>query len=717
MNNRSTVRWLLAAALLPQPLLYAGGGLTYPPTKKADVVETLHDRQVADSYRWMEDLESPDVKSWIEAQNALTQKYLGECQVRDAIRKRLTKLWDYERYGAPTKRGKHYFFSRNDGLQNQSVLYVADSLSAEPRVLLDPNTLSPDGTVALSGISITDDGQLLAYGLSQAGSDWEEYRVRDVASGKDREDLIRWVKFSGASWTKDGSGFFYSRYDEPKGNQLAAANYYQKLYFHKLGTPQSQDVLIYDRPDQKEWGFEGGVTDDGRYLVISVWQGTERKNRVYYKDLANPESQVVKLLDDFDAMYEFVDNDGPVFWFKTDQDAPRGRLVAIDTARPQRENWRELIPQSEQTLQAVSTVGGVFTVTYLSDAHTQIRMFDLAGKPLREVALPGIGSAAGFGGKRSETETFYSFTSFATPTTIYRYDMQTHASTVFKQPKVDFDPAQYETRQVFYNSKDGTRVPMFLTHRKGLKLDGRNPTILYGYGGFNIPITPSFSVANVVWMELGGVYAAANIRGGGEYGKQWHDAGRLKNKQNVFDDFIAAAEWLIKEQYTSTPRLAIMGGSNGGLLVGACITQRPELFGAAIPIVGVLDMLRYTENTIGWAWKSDYGDPKDKEMFDVLLKYSPLHNLKPGTKYPATLLITGDHDDRVVPWHTFKFTAALQACQGGEAPCLIRVETRAGHGAGKPTAKVIEETADRFAFLTQALQIDASGFAARLTSR
>ncbi|QOJ15850.1 MAG: S9 family peptidase [Planctomycetia bacterium] len=715
---RSFVGAAVLAALCSTPLLaQSSEKLRYPETRRGDTVDTYHGQAVADPYRWLESLDAPDVAEWVAKQNAVTQAFLAGVPEREQIKARLTKMWDYERFGMPYRRGERYFYSRNDGLQNQSVLFVADSLAAEPRELLDPNKLSKDGTIALSGLSITDDGRLLAYGLSEGGSDWVTYRVRDVATGKDHEDEIRWVKFSGAAWLKDGSGFFYSRYDEPKGNQLAAANYYHKLYFHKLGTPQSQDMLIYDRPDEKEWGFGASVTDDGRYLIINVWQGTERKNRVYYRDLLDPKGEVVKLLDGFDAQYSMIDNDGAIFWFETDLDAPRGRVIAIDTRKPERSAWKEIIPQSEQVLQGVSTVGGVFTATYLKDAHTQIRMFDLAGKPLREVALPGVGSAGGFGGKRSETETFYSYTSFAAPPTIYRYDMTTHNSTVFKQPKVEFDPSAYETTQVFVDAKDGTRVPMFLTHKRGMKLDGSNPVILYGYGGFNVSITPSFSVSNAMWMEMGGVYAVANIRGGGEYGKDWHNAGRLANKQNVFDDFIACAEWLIEHRYTTPARLAILGGSNGGLLVGACMVQRPDLFGAVLPAVGVMDMLRYTETTIGWAWKSDFGDPQDPKMFEVLKAYSPLHNLKPGTHYPATFITTGDHDDRVVPWHSFKFAAALQAAQAGPAPTLIRVEVRAGHGAGKPTAKQIEEAADRFAFLVRVfgmkLPNSASGMAAR----
>jgi prolyl oligopeptidase len=577
-------------------------------------------------------------------------------------------------------------------------------LNGTPQVLLDPNLLSPDGTAALGGYDFSDDGNLMAYGVANAGSDWQEWRVRDVRTGKDLEGVIKWVKFSAASWTKDGKGFYYSRYDEPKpGEQLKGVNYFQKMYFHRLGTPQGEDKLIYDRPDHKDWGFHGAVTDDGNYLIISVSQGTDTRNRVYYKDLRLAESKVVELLNDFDASYGFVDNDGPLFWFRTDLAAPRGRLIAIDITKPQRDHWKEVIPQAAETLRSVNLLNDQFVVDFLKDAHSQVKIFSLNGRFLRELELPGLGTVAGFAGKRSDTETFYSFTSFTVPGTIYRYDLKSGQSTVFREPKVDFNPAEFETKQVFYKSKDGTRVPMFITSRKGLKLDGTNPTLLYGYGGFDISITPSFSVSRLVWLQMGGIYAVANLRGGGEYGEDWHQAGMKLKKQNVFDDFIGAAEWLIANKYTSTPKLAIEGRSNGGLLVGACLTQRPDLFGAALPGVGVMDMLRFHKFTIGWAWTSDYGSADDPEEFKALAAYSPLQNLKPGVKYPATFITTGDHDDRVVPAHSFKFAARLQQCQAGTQPTLIRIETRAGHGAGKPTAKLIEESADQLAFLEKAL--------------
>ncbi len=681
--------------------------LTYPKAKTVDQVDDYHGTKVADPYRGLEDTDSADTRAWVEEENKVTFHYLEQIPYRQAIHDRLKKLWNYERYGVPEQQGGRYFYQHNTGLQNQNILLVADSLTAEPRLLLDPNTLSADGTVALVGHAVTDDGKLLAYGTSASGSDWMEWRVRDVDTGKDMPDLVKWVKFSGASWTKDGKGFFYSRYDEPKeGTMLRDANYFHKLYYHKLGTPQSEDKLIYDRPDNKELGFGGGVTDDGRYLIISVWQGTSPKNRLYYKDLSKPDSEVVKLLDDFDAEYQFLDNDGPVFWIKTDLDAPRGRVIAIDTSHPERAAWKTIVPQSPDKLEHANVVNNTFLLSYLKDAQSEVRIYSLEGKLIRSVDLPGIGTAEGFGGKRKDTETFYAFTSFITPTTIYRYDLAAGKSGVFRQPKVDFDSSRYETKQVFYTSKDGTRVPMFITAKKGLKLDGQNPVLLYAYGGFNISMTPAFSVGNAVWLEMGGVYAQPSLRGGGEYGEEWHQAGTLLRKQNVFDDFIAAAGWLIANKYTSPSKLAIRGGSNGGLLVGACLTQRPDLFGATLPAVGVMDMLRFHKFTIGWAWTSDYGSSDDPAMFKALYAYSPLHNLKPGTKYPATMVTTADHDDRVVPGHSFKFAATLQADQSGPAPVLIRIETKAGHGAGKPISKMIEETGDSWAFVAHNLNMD-----------
>lgn len=676
----------------------------YPKTRKVDHVDDYQGTKVSDPYRWLEDDHAAETKAWVEAQNKVTFAYLETISQREHIKQRLTELWNYERYGVPFKEGGHYFFTKNDGLQDQSVLYTTDGLDREARVLLDPNKLSADGTVALAGLSVSDDGKRLAYATSSGGTDWQEWHVRDIANGVDRSDFLQWSKSSGAAWTKDGQGFFYSRYDAPDStNMLKGVNYFHKLFYHKLGTPQSEDVLVYDRPDQKEWGFHGQVTDDGNYLVLHVWHGTDTRNRLFYKDLQTTDSKVVELLNDFDADYSFIDNVGTVFYLRTDLNAPRGRVIAIDIARPERSNWKDVVRESSSRLESVSLVNNQLIGTYLKDAHSDVLIFNLEGDLVRRVELPGIGTVGGFGGKRNETETFFAFTSFTTPTTIYRYNLVDGKPEVFREPKVKFDLVDYETKQIFYNSKDGTRVPMFITHKKGLKLNGRNPTLLYGYGGFDINLSPSFSVGTLVWLEMGGVYAQPNLRGGGEYGKEWHEAGMKLKKQNVFDDFIAAAEWLIANQYTSKDKLAISGGSNGGLLVGACMTQRPDLFRAALPAVGVMDMLRFNKFTRGWAWTSDYGSPEDPTEFKALYAYSPYHNLKAGTAYPATLVTTADHDDRVVPAHSFKFAARLQEMHRGKHPVLIRIETKAGHGAGKPTSKIIEESADKWAFLVKEL--------------
>ena len=706
MPRTRTLALLAGAFLMTATVGNAAEPFPYPDARKAGDVDDYHGKKVPDPYRWLEDPDSPETRAWVAAENKVTFGFLGSIPAREAIKARLTKLWDYEKFGIPTVEGGRYFYSRNSGLQNQGVLYSTPTIEGEPRVLLDPNALSKDGTVALSGLSISDDGKLLAYGLAAAGSDWVEWKVRDVETGKDRDDLLKWVKFSSASWTKDNAGFYYGRYPEPKsGGDLKDVNYYQKLYYHRLGTPQADDRLVYESPDHKEWQAHGEVTEAGDYLVITISKGTDDKYRILYQDLKQDGAKPVTLIDTFEAEYTFLGNDGPTFFFKTNREAPRGRVIAIDVREPAPEHWKELVPQAEETLQAVSLVGDRFLASYLKDARTQVKVYALGGKFEREVDLPGLGSAAGFGGKRSDEETFYSFTSFTTPTTIYRHDVKAGKSSVFRRPKVAFNPDDYETEQVFYRSKDGTRVPLTISRKKGLERDGKNPTYLYGYGGFNIPLTPAFSPSNLIWMEMGGVYAVANLRGGGEYGEEWHQDGTKLRKQNVFDDFIAAAEWLIEHKVTSTPKLAIAGGSNGGLLVGACMTQRPDLFGAALPAVGVMDMLRFHKFTIGHAWVDDYGSSDDPEQFRALLAYSPLHNLKPGTHYPATLITTADHDDRVVPAHSFKFAATLQAAQGGPAPVLIRIETKAGHGAGKPTAKVIEEAADKWGFLTKVLNM------------
>jgi prolyl oligopeptidase len=705
----TTLTIALSLVLLPAVLSAAARRLEYPQTRRADVVDDYFGTKVEDPYRWLEDDDSEETKAWVLAQNRLTFGWLEQVPERGRIRERLVELWDHERFSPPSREGEWYVYARNDGLQNQPVIYRARRLEGPSEVLLDPNRLSEDGTVALAeeGLSFTDDGRLLAWAASSGGSDWREWRVRDVATGEDREDLVRWSKFSTAAWRKDGSGFYYSRYPEPtEGDALTGVNRNHTLYFHRLGTDQAMDEVAYARPDHPDWSLGAVVTDDGRFLLVYQHEGTDPRCRIFVRDLEDPEGRIEPFLDAFDAAYEVVGNDGDVFYVRTDKDAPRYRLVAIDRRSPAPEAWRELVPEDPGTavLDAVTMIGDRFVATWQVDARHALRLYGRDGGFEREVALPGLGQVK-VEGKRRDREFFYSYTSFAWPTTIYRCDPATAESTVFRQPKVAFDPAAYETSQVFYSSKDGTRVPMFLVRRRGVERNGRNPTVLYGYGGFNVSLTPAFSVAVVSWLEMGGVWAVASLRGGGEYGKEWHEAGRLANKQNVFDDFVAAAEYLVREKYTSTPKLAIHGGSNGGLLVGAVLNQRPELFGAAIPAVGVMDMLRFHLFTIGWAWKSDYGSAETKEGFDTLLAYSPLHNIRPGATYPAVFVTTADHDDRVVPAHSFKYAAALQRAQGGDAPVLIRIETRAGHSAGKPTDKQIEEAADKWAFLVRVLGV------------
>ncbi|MGH7546911.1 MAG: prolyl oligopeptidase family serine peptidase [Gemmatimonadales bacterium] len=711
---------LLAGGVILTGIFLGGAGSTapaqtlqYPPAPRSDVVDDYHGTRVPDPHRLLEDPDAPETRAWIDAENRLTETYLSQIPERAAMRQRLTALWNYPKYGTPFRKGGRYFFFKNDGLQNQSVLYKQAALAAEPVALLDPNLLSEDGTVALSTLALSEDGRLAAYGTSASGSDWEEFRVRDVATARDLPDHLRWIKFSGASWTHDGKGFFYSRYPEPTGkgaDTLTGVNRFQKLYYHRLGMDQRDDVLVYERPDQPDWGFSAEVTDDGRYAILHAWLGTDRRNRVYYLDLkvaARPRVKggVIRLLDDFDASYRFVGNDGSVFYFLTDLDAPRRRVIAIDTDNPERARWRELIPQSDDVLESVQVIHDIFVANYMQNAHSRLRLFALDGRFEKDLGLPTLGSVASISGDRKDDEMFYAFTSFLYPTTIFRYAFKTGATSVFKAPAIDFDPSGYETRQVFYTSKDGTRVPMFLTHRRGLKLDGSNPTYLYGYGGFNISLTPNFSVSVLAWLERGGLYAVPNLRGGGEYGEEWHQAGMHEKKQNVFDDFIAAAEYLMAEGYTAPARLGIGGGSNGGLLVGAAMVQRPELFGAVLPAVGVMDMLRFHKFTIGWAWVTEYGSADSVQQFPYLYRYSPLHNINPGTRYPATLVTTADHDDRVVPGHSFKFTATLQAAQTGPNPVLIQIETKAGHGAGKPTRKIIEEQGDRWAFLVKTLGV------------
>ncbi len=675
-----------------------------PPTPTVDQIDTLHGVEVPDPYRWLEDADSPETAAWVAAQNQVTFEYLRALPLREHLEKRLTALYDYERYSIPYHRGGRYFYTRNTGLQNQAVLYVQDSLAADGRELLDPNRLSADGTVALSLVEPSPDGRLLLYSTSASGSDWQEFRIRQVDDGIDRVDHLRWIKFSRGSWTRDGQGFFYSRYPEPDSNAaLSAQNRDMKVYYHRLGSDQREDQLVYERPDQPDWGFAAEVTHDGRYLVLTVWLGTDSRTRVYYQDLGDPQApsitgSMVKLLDQFDAAYGFIGNVGPIFYFRTDRGAARGRVIAVDTRAPAPEAWREVVPEAEQPLDGVSLVGGRLVTSYLVDAKSRLAVVDLEGSAVSEIHLPGIGTAGGISGEPDRHEMFFAFTSFLVPTSVYRYDLQSGALAPFRSPRLTFDPAAFVTEQVFVTSRDGTQVPVFVTHRKGLIRDGSHPTLLYAYGGFNANLTPFFDPATIAWLEQGGIYAQANLRGGGEYGEDWHRAGMFEKKQNVFDDFIAAAEYLIREGYTSARHLAIEGASNGGLLVGAVLVQRPDLFAVALPDVGVMDMLRYHHFTIGWAWATEYGSADDAAHFPVLRAYSPLHNLKPGTDYPATLVTTADHDDRVVPGHSFKFAAALQAATTWDRPAYIRVETKAGHGAGKPVAKQVEARADVLAF-------------------
>jgi prolyl oligopeptidase len=725
--------------------------LSYPPATRGTQSDVYHGTTIADPYRWLEATDAPDTKAWVEAQNRLSESYLSTIPERAAIKNRLTQLWNYARTTAPFKEGDRYFYFQNSGLQNQSILYVQDRRNAPPRVLLDPNVLSPDGTIALSNVSASTDGRYLAYSLSTSGSDWQEIRVRDVTTGRDLPDVVKWVKFSGLSWTHDNKGFFYSRYDEPtSGNALTNVNKNHKLYYHRIGRPQSRDELIFDRADQPEWLLYGVVSDDGQYLAIQISPGSSGKNRLYYIDLANPgkpkvTNPVVRLMDKQDAEYDFIGSRGTMLYIKTNLNAPKGRIVAVNIENPRPERWTTIVSESKDALVGATLAGEDIVGNYLEDARSSIRFFSPArndnrraerrpeptrpsnvyddtstapiitrdrgqqfggGFRLRgELDLPGIGTVGQINGKQGDDELFYTFTSYLYPTTAFRFDLDTRRNEVFRAPAVAFDATPYETKQVFFTSKDGTRVPMFITSRRGVALDGNNPTLLYAYGGFNISETPSFSVQNLAWLEMGGIYAVANIRGGGEYGKDWHEAGILNRKQNVFDDFISAAEYLIAQKYTSKAKLAIRGGSNGGLLVGAVVNQRPDLFGAALPEVGVMDMLRFHKFTIGWAWVSDYGSSDKPDDFKFLHAYSPLHNIKSGVCYPPTLAFTADHDDRVVPGHTFKYVAALQAAQSCANPILVRIETKAGHGAGKPTTKQIDQATDRLAFLVKELQV------------
>ncbi|MCC7198207.1 MAG: S9 family peptidase [Gammaproteobacteria bacterium] len=686
----------------------------YPESRRTDHVDTYHGQQVADPYRWLEAMDTPAVKSWVAAQNAFAQPWLEAIPARKRIQERLTQLWNYERFDArgsddnfdiPVRKGSRYFWLRNDGLQNQSVLLVADGLAAAPRVLIDPNAFSADATVALAQWSVSPGGNYVAYAQSDGGTDWKIWRVRDVATGQDLDDVIRLTKFTGISWEPDGRGFYYTRY--PAGGDGRGDDQKQvSIYHHQLGAAQDTDRHVYSITDHATRNPGAEVTDDGRYLVISVFDGYA-SNGVYYLDLQKPEDGVVRLLDGWDALYTFLGNRGSEFLFQTTAGADRGRIVAIDLARPEPSAWREIVPEQLETLEGASYIGGHLISRYLRDASALVRVYRPDGSLRNSVALPGPGTAAGFTGSATLGETFFKFNSYLTPVALYRYDIAADKVEVFRQPKVAFDPAPYVTEQVFYTSKDGTRVPMFITRRKDAKLDGRNPVLLYGYGGFNVSLTPTYSVPVAVWLEMGGIYAVANLRGGGEYGEAWHEAGTKLRKQNVLDDFISAAEWLISSRYTSSDRLAIHGRSNGGLLVGASLVQRPDLFAAALPGVGVLDMLRYhTPSANARQWSSDYGLSEDAGQFKALLAYSPVHNVKQGGCYPPTLVTTADRDDRVMPWHSYKFGAALQQAQGCSNPVLLRIETRAGHGVGKPTWMQIEDWADQLAFAVRHLQME-----------
>ncbi len=679
--------------------------LQYPETVTVEQIDNYHGQDVADPYRWLEDdvRESEAVAEWVAAQNEVTFDYLGRLDHRDAIEAQLSRFWDYEKFLLPVQKGDYTFFRRNDGLQNQYVLYVQKG-EEEPRVLLDPNGWSGDGATALATYYPSPDGRLLAYMIQDGGSDWRTVKVIDVDSGADLGDSIEWVKFSGLDWAKDGSGFYYSRYPEPQeGEEFQSLNVNQAVYFHRIGNDQDADEQIYARPDEPEHGFGAEVSSTGETLVITVWKGTDEKYEVVTIDLLDTDAEPLTLVEGFHSDYSYIATAEGKHYFRTDDNAQKGRIVAVPAARGQ---WEEITPEADGVLTGVNIVGGKIVAEYMEDVKSVVRLYDLDGADAGTVDLPGVGSVAGFGGEPEDTTTFYNFESFNQPDTIYRLDMATGEQSIFKQPQTAFAPADYVVEQVFYQSKDGTRVPMFITRRKDLDMSQPHPTLLYGYGGFNVSLTPGFSITRLSWVDMGGVYAVANLRGGGEYGKAWHNAGRLQNKQNVFDDFIAAGEHLIDNGMTTPDQLAVFGGSNGGLLVGAVINQRPDLFAAAIPAVGVMDMLRFNQFTAGRFWVDDYGDPANEEDFETLLAYSPYHNIQSGADYPAVLITTADTDDRVVPGHSFKYAAALQAADVGKEPHLIRIETRAGHGSGKPTDKIIEEYADMWAFLVKHTGLD-----------
>jgi prolyl oligopeptidase len=709
-NQRVSVPFTLGAFLMlagvvsaPTPI-GATGALTYPNARRGTQIDDYHGVKVEDPYRWLEDIDSPETRAWVAAQDRLSRGFLDAIPGRDALAKSLRAIWSFERWTAPVRYGESWFYAHNDGLQNQSVVFVTSDPMNAGRVLLDPNTLSSDGTVALREMAISADGRLFAYAISEAGSDWQVWHVRDVGTGKDLADTLRWSKAGGGSWRKDGSGFYYTAYDPPTaGTGLKAANEYEKLYFHRLGTAQSEDTLIYTRRDNPNWFVAGEVTDDGRYLVIQASLGTDERNTVLIQDLAAPHAPVVPIVPEPSATYNVIGNIGNTLLVRTDDAAPRYRIVAIDLAQADSRHWRSVVAESPDTLDAATLVGGQLIVHRLKNAHSSVQRYTPQGQLLGDIDLPGLGTAAGFNGHAGDTQTFYSYSSFSTPPSIYCVNLADGKVTTWRSPQLKgFNPADFETSQVFYESHDGTRVPLFITARKGTQLDGKNPAILYGYGGFNVPLTPGFSPTVAAWLQLGGVYAVANLRGGGEYGRTWHEAGMKTYKQNVFDDFIAAAQYLSTTHWTNPHRLAISGRSNGGLLIGAVEEQRPDIAAAAIAQVGVMDMLRFRKFTVGKAWESDYGSVDDPEEFRAIYAYSPYHNVRSGVDYPTTLIMTGDHDDRVFPAHSFKFAAAMQHADPRGRPILLRVETRAGHGQGMPTAKLIDEVVDMYAFVLQA---------------
>jgi prolyl oligopeptidase len=689
-------------------LATTGHPVSYPAAPRDNVAADYHGVKVPDPYRWMEDIDSPATRTWVEAEGKLSRDYLDAIPGRAAIEERLRKIWNFERWSAPEHHGRYWFYTHNDGLQNQSVIFATADPGTAGKMLLDPNMLSKDGTVALRETAISDDGRLFAYALSDAGSDWQIWHVRNVDTGTDLADEIHWSKAGGGSWRKDGSGFYYTSYDAPgSGDVLKAANQYEKLFFHKLGTPQSQDTLVYTRTDDPDWFVGGTVTDDGHYLVIQANHGDEVQNTLLVQDLsaAVAAPPIRPIIPKPTAVFTFIGNIGPTLYVQTDDGAPRYKIVAIELSNPEPAHWRTVVPQGADTLDSVTLVDGQLVAQYLHDAHSAVRRYTPEGKLVGEVQLAGLGHASGFQGRLEDHDTYYSYSSFTAPPSIYHLDLGSGASSLWKAPRLEgFDPSSYVTQQVFYSSKDGTRVPLYIVSRKETKLDGNNPTILYGYGGFNVSLEPGFSAAVAGWLEAGGVYAMANLRGGGEYGRSWHEGGMKTHKQNVFDDFIGAAEYLIAQHWTNPRHLAIWGRSNGGLLVGAAEEQRPELFAAAVPQVGVMDMLRFREFTVGKGWESDYGSVDNPDELKALLAYSPLQNVKTGVNYPATLVTTGDHDDRVYPAHSFKFTAAMQRADPNGKPILLRIETRAGHGSGKPTAKQIEEMADIQAFVLNAMK-------------